>query len=165
MSSSNHQSVSSIVQSEQTIADNLPTAMPDAVFLVGDQSLTTVQVVAGYKQHISHEAQLVGVRAQLRILMTAIKAERKQMAATTLVVRATAATNLGQNTTGFASLGFEPRTAKKPTPAVKTVAIAKGTATRVARHTTGPKQKAKIHGTVPEPAPAPSPVTPSVVTK
>jgi hypothetical protein len=157
--------VSSIVQSEQTLADNLPTAMPTAVFLVGDQSLTSEQVVTGYKTHISHEAQLVTVRAQLRILTTAIKAERKLMAATTLVVRATAATSLGQNSTGFASLGFEPRTAKKPTPAVKTAAIAKGEATRVARHTTGPKEKLKIHGTVPEPAPAPSPVTPSVATK
>jgi len=157
--------VSSLVHSEQTLADNLPTAMPDAVFLVGTERLTSVQVAAGYKQHISNEAQLLAVRAQLRILTTAIKAERKLMAATTLVVRATAVTNLGQNSTGFASLGFEPRTPKKATPAVKVEAIAKGAATREARHTTGPKQKAKIHGTVPEPTPAPSPVTPSNVTK
>ena len=158
-------SIPSIVQSEQTLADNLPTAMPNAVFLVGSQSLTTTQVVAGYKQHITNEAQLVAVRAQLRILATAIKAERKLMAATTRVVRATAVTNLGQNSTSFASLGFAPRAAKKPTPAVKVVAIAKGAATREARHTAGPREKAKIHGTVPEPAPAPAPVTPSIVTK
>jgi hypothetical protein len=157
--------VSSLVQSEQVLADNLPTAMPDAVFVVGDQRLTSVQVSAGYKQHITNEAQLVAVRAELRNLVTAIKAERKLMAATTLVVRASAASGLGQNSSGFASLGFKPRTTKKAKPAVKTAAIAKGAATRVARHTTGPKEKLKIHGTVPEPAPAPSPVTPSIVTK
>jgi hypothetical protein len=155
--------VSLVVQSEQTIADNLPTAMPDAVFVVNGQTLTTAQVEAGYKLHIANEAQLIALRAQLRNAVSAIKAERKLMAATTIVVRASAASSLGQTSSGFASLGFEPRTRKPPTPAVKVGAIAKGAATRVARHTVGPSEKAKIHGTVPEPAPAP--VTPSVVTK
>ena len=146
MSSNKNKTVALTVQAEQTLADNLPAVMPDGVFVVYDQVVTAEQAVATYRQHITHEAQLGAVKAQLRILLTAIKAERKLAAATTLAVRASAAANLGQNSSGFALLGFLPRTVKKPTPAVKTVAIAKGAATRVARHTTGPKQKAKIHG-------------------
>jgi hypothetical protein len=146
MSSNKNKTVSLTVQAEQTLADNLPAAMPDGVFVVNDQFVSTAQAVATYKQHITHEAQLGAVKAQLRILVTAIKAERKLTSATTLAIRASAAANLGQNSNGFALLGFQPRSAKKPTPAVKTVAIAKGLATRVARHTTGPKQKAKIRG-------------------
>jgi hypothetical protein len=46
------------------------------------------------------------------------------------------------------------------TVAVKQEAIEKSLATRVARHTSGSKQKAKIHGELP-----PAPETPEVTTK
>jgi hypothetical protein len=51
--------------------------------------------------------------------------------------------------TTLADFGFTPRKAPKKTLAVKTEATAKTQATRSARHTMGPKQKAKVKGTVP----------------
>ncbi len=71
----------------------------------------------------------------------------------------------------LADYGITPPKARTPqTTEQKTEAVAKRKATREARHTTGPKQKAKIKGTVPTPAPAassttapatPAPATPS----
>jgi hypothetical protein len=74
----------------------------------------------------------------------------------------------------LADFGFEPRKRTVPAVETKAAAVDKSLATRAARHTMGPKQKAKIKGTVavtapatPPAAPAPaaaSPATPVVVT-
>ena len=59
--------------------------------------------------------------------------------------------------------GLAPRKRTNPTPATKAAAALKAKATREARGTKGKKQKAAIHGVVPEttpeaaPAPAPAP--------
>jgi len=60
--------------------------------------------------------------------------------------------------TTLADFGFSPRKSTKKTVATKTVATEKTKATRTLRHTMGPKQKAKVKGTVP--APSASPGTP-----
>jgi len=60
--------------------------------------------------------------------------------------------------TTLADFGFSPRKSAKKTVATKTVATEKTKATRTLRHTMGPKQKAKVKGTVP--APSASPGTP-----
>jgi hypothetical protein len=58
--------------------------------------------------------------------------------------------------------GLSPRKPVRKTVKVKAGAIEKDLATRVARHTEGPREKEAIHGTVTEPsAPAPAPVTPA----
>ncbi len=56
----------------------------------------------------------------------------------------------------LADFGYAPRKSSKKTLATKVEAVDKAKATREARHTVGPKQKAKIKGTVPAP-PAPAP--------
>jgi hypothetical protein len=57
--------------------------------------------------------------------------------------------------------GLTPRTRRAVDPQVQVDAAAKAKATREARHTMGPKQKAKIKGTVATTAPAtPAPATP-----
>jgi hypothetical protein len=69
--------------------------------------------------------------------------------------------------------GYAPRKPAAATPATKVSAAAKAKATRTARHTMGPKQKAPIKGTgsaspnpgdvtkLPTTTPSPSPVTPA----
>jgi len=69
----------------------------------------------------------------------------------------------------LADYGLAPPKARTPQTAdQKAAAVAKRKATRDARHTAGPKQKAKIKGTVPTPAtagsPAPAPATPAQAT-
>jgi hypothetical protein len=72
----------------------------------------------------------------------------------------------------LSDFGLKPRASTKKTLATKSEAAEKAKATRVARHTMGPKEKAKIKGTLPaeqpassatpasEPAPTATPVTP-----
>jgi hypothetical protein len=57
----------------------------------------------------------------------------------------------------LADFGLQPQKSRKKTVATKAVAIDKTKATRVARHTTGPKQKAKVKGATPPAAPAAGP--------
>jgi hypothetical protein len=61
----------------------------------------------------------------------------------------------------LADFGLTPRKARVVAPDVQVAAAAKAKATRAARHTMGPNQKAAIRGTV---APARSVPTPSVPT-
>jgi hypothetical protein len=56
----------------------------------------------------------------------------------------------------LAKFGLTPRRQHVPTPDEKVAAAAKGKATRAARHTLGPKQRASIKGTVPTSPPTPS---------
>lgn len=61
----------------------------------------------------------------------------------------------------LADFGFQPRKQTAPTVETKAAAAEKSLATRAARHTQGPKQKAKIKGTVPVTEPATTPAAPA----
>jgi hypothetical protein len=64
------------------------------------------------------------------------------IAAVEALVRVT----FGSASDRLGDFGLAPRPPYKRSVAVKAEAIERSAATRVARHTTGPKQKAKIHG-------------------
>jgi hypothetical protein len=80
-------------------------------------------------------------------------------------------TSYGNASTTLVDFGLTPRKARTPPSAEQVVtAVAKRAATRAARHTAGPKQKAAIKGSVdvavvttptPTPSAAPAPATPS----
>jgi hypothetical protein len=72
--------------------------------------------------------------------------------------------NLGASNPALADFGMKPRTPSKRTSAEKAQTAEKSLATRVARHTTGPKQKKVIHGSVPA-SPEPAPASPAVKPK
>jgi hypothetical protein len=56
----------------------------------------------------------------------------------------------GKTSTQLQSFGFTPNRVPVRTVKAKAAGVAKSAATREARHTMGKKQKAAIHGTVPE---------------
>jgi hypothetical protein len=64
----------------------------------------------------------------------------------------------GGSIEALATFGLTPRKTPVLTPEQRTAAAEKAKATRAARHTMGPKQKAQIKGTV---APAATPATPA----
>jgi hypothetical protein len=64
---------------------------------------------------------------------------------------------LGVTNPVLSDFGITPRKSAAKSLAVKAVAAEKSRATRVARHTMGPRQKASIHGVVPAPE---TPATP-----
>jgi hypothetical protein len=153
----------SILQEEKLLAA-LPTALPNATVIVGNVRKTTADLVADYQEHLDVEAEIVAVRAQLRNLTVKARGLRKTTRADTLALRGYATATLGENSTDFATLGFEPRKVGKPSVATVADAVVKRRATRVARHTQGPRQKAAIHGAPPamtEPPPAPAPAAPA----
>jgi hypothetical protein len=59
------------------------------------------------------------------------------------------------------SFGMTPRKVRARTVRAKAESAAKSAATRVARHTLGPRQKAAIHGVVAPPSETAPPATPS----
>jgi hypothetical protein len=65
-------------------------------------------------------------------------------------------TYYGPTSQSLIEYGLTPRKVRERTGAEKVEAAAKSAATRVARHTLGPRQKAGIHGSVP-----PAPQSPS----
>jgi hypothetical protein len=67
---------------------------------------------------------------------------------------------LGDDDNALLAFAMTPHKSGKRPVAVKAEAIEKSAATRVARHTLGPKEKAKIHGEVP-----PAPQAPEVKPK
>jgi len=69
---------------------------------------------------------------------------------------------LGRKSSALTTVGVKPdKTPETLTPAQEAAKVAKAAATRAARHTMGPKQKARIKGTVPA-TPTP-PATAAVV--
>ncbi len=63
-------------------------------------------------------------------------------------LKSTVAVAAGQDSTEYNEFGFAPRRAAKKSAEAKAQAVIKQRATREARHTMGPDQKAHIHGEV-----------------
>jgi hypothetical protein len=142
---------------EQKLVTELPQVLPNQTFVVGAVTLTCPEAVAQVEQHLTAEAQLANLKSQLRAAQTNIKGIRAQTGLTLRSIKTTAAFVLGANNPQYETLGFlAPKLRKVATVAEKALTAARNLATRVARGTKGPRQKAKIHGTVP------APVTPTV---
>jgi hypothetical protein len=62
----------------------------------------------------------------------------------------------GDSSPTLVDFGMKPKAVKARTGAAKVTAAQKAAATRLARHTLGPRQKAAIKGAAPAPAPAPA---------
>jgi hypothetical protein len=88
---------------------------------------------------------------EVMILRKLIKANHRLR----LSMRVFAELTHGAKHTALGDYGFKVRTRKKQTPVTKTLAAAKRRATRAARGTMGPRQRAKIKGVLPT-ASAPS---------
>jgi hypothetical protein len=90
--------------------------------------------------------------------LKAARANEPRLEAMVTAIHAVVRGNLGISNPALADFGMKPRTPSKRTSQEKAETAQKSLATRVARHTTGPKQKKAIHGTVPA-SPRPAPAT------
>jgi hypothetical protein len=162
----NQDTINAGLEVEQRLAQELPSVMPNAAFVVGSATMTSAQVVTQVEQHIANERALIALRAQLAAAEANIKVERAAVKATVKAVKAGATAALGVTSAQFQALGFETPKPRKPSVKVKAEGVDKNLATRVARGTKGSRQKEAIHGTVPATPPlasAPTPATPAVV--
>jgi len=149
---------------DQKLIDGLKKHAPALSSLfIGGASLQTADVIAILQARIDAATAAVSTRATWQ---TNVKADHDERAKTKTFVsglRQALQVAFAGQIDALADFGLKPRKVRVTTPEEKTEAAAKAKATRAARHTMGPKQKAQIKGTVPAPAtppePAPTPPT------
>jgi glutamate 5-kinase len=149
---------------ERTVAAELLTVLPNQTYLVDGVTMTGAEVVAQIDEHVTAEQQLLILRQQLVAAEAGIKGVRSKTSAALKTVKATAGVVLGNTSKPYLQLGFPAGKQRKTTIAAQAVGIEKSHATREARGTKGPRQKASIHGTVPAATTTtPAPATPATV--
>ena len=146
---------------EQTLLDGLDKhAAEIPSMVISGAMLTTKDMVATLQSRINAAKTTLSSRATWQ---TSIRTEQTLRDTTKTFVSGLKQGLLvafaGQLDT-LADFGLTERAVHVATPEEKTAAAAKAKATRVARHTMGPKQKAAIKGTVTAPAAA-RPATPA----
>ncbi len=115
-------------------------------FTVNDKPCTTQEVVDILQGRISKGLAAQAARSALQAAMKAFREERAQTAGFVSAFRAIVK-GMFQNPEKLADFGLSSRKSTKKTLDTKVTAVAKTKATRVARGTKGPKEKAKIKGT------------------
>ena len=145
--------------SDQSLSDGLTkhlATLPS--FTIGSASFKAADIITSLQERISTAGTVDSTRATWQ---TAVKANRDQRAKTNSLisgVRQTLQTMFAGSIDTLADFGLKPRkTPAAMPPEERAAAVAKARATRRARSTMGPKQKAKIKGTVPVAAPATEP--------
>lgn len=111
--------------------------------------ITVDDAITGLQSLIDSRAAVVAARAAAKLTITTENAKLPALVALFNGLLAFIMANFGADATALADFGLEPPPARTPlTAEQKAVAVAKRDATRKARGTAGPKQKAKVHGGV-----------------
>ena len=144
------------VAKDQKLIDGVQKHYAGQSLVLSGKSFTAPEAVQLLQERIDAAKTVETVHAALT---NAVAAETsKYVAALRQLVLAT----FGTNAEALVDFGIVPR--KQPTP-LKTdemgLRVARAKATRTARHTASPKQKAKIKGVVPTP---PNPIQPAATT-
>jgi hypothetical protein len=149
----------SLVAEATELAAKIESELPGAVFVVKGVKVTLAQAKATLLGYVTAVQSTNGGRAAVHTLVGAESDALDDMRDVARAIESFVISNYGENAAQLTALNLA---AKKPTRtvAVKAEAIAKGKATREVRHTLGPRQKEALHGTVPTPAPAPTPDKP-----
>jgi hypothetical protein len=137
-----------------------------ASILLGGQERSPKQIVAAFTAvlqantamdaaKLAYQQKLEAQRAALAVALSIEEQLKAYMQGT-----------YGKSNALLADFGFSPAKPPVKSAQVKADAAVKSAATRVARNTMGPKQKASIHGSVSSPEPAaPAPAVTPLVTK
>jgi hypothetical protein len=145
---------------EESIVAGLANLLPNASLPVAGKLMTSQELQARVKAHVNVMKAARATRAKYTELVAQDHSLRVEMGPVLTDVRNYVAALYGEHSAEFASFGFKQRKTPERTPATKVVAAEKMLATRLARHTMGPRQRSKIHGTVPAKPPADAPVAP-----
>jgi hypothetical protein len=145
---------------QQTAADqHLIDGFTDAAssitsLVIGSATVTTKDIVATLQSRIDARTTVEPARAPWQSAVQADRALEAKTKPFVAAVRASLLASFAGNIDTLAKFGLAPRQKPVTTPEVKVAAAAKAKATRAARHTMGPKQKASVKGTVSPTAPA-----------
>jgi hypothetical protein len=125
--------------------------------LVGKQ-VAVADLKKAIEADIAASDASVKAKADLHTVVAAERSSHAQLNPLLASFKHTVLAQFGESadaTSVLADFGFTPRKSTKTTSATKAAAAEKSKATREQRHTMGKRQKAKVHGTPPAPAPKP----------
>jgi len=160
---------------DQSLIVGIPKRMASAQFLVNETTYTVAQAVTLLQGRVTAATSMVIAKAAYQAAAKAADVAESTTAATVSGLIEVIYVAYGDDPAALADFGLPARKKGVMTPAQRLAASAKAKATRAARHTMGPKQKAAITGTVPAvtaseaasvvapvtSVPAASPVTPA----
>jgi hypothetical protein len=149
-----------LVQRDQSLLAGVQKDLANQSFTVQDKPCTTQDVVNVLQGRISKGQAVIAARAALAAAVKAFLEERTSTKGFVSAFRSIVH-GMFTNPATLADFGLEPRKSTKKTLETKVTAAEKTAATRTARGTKGPKEKAKIKGAVPATAPATKPTTPT----
>jgi hypothetical protein len=141
--------IDGLTQSQQTLPS----------FMIGNTSVKATDIITTLQGRIKTANTVDSTRATWQAAVKANREERAKSEPLISALRQTLLMMFSGSIETLAEYGLTPRKQPTPrTPEEKAVAAAKALATRKARNTMGPKQKAKIKGVVSPTAPATPPV-------
>src|ERR1019366_2714968 len=127
-----------------------------ASLVIASATVQKTDIVATLQSRIDSRKTVESARAAWQTAVQADRALEDKTKPFVAALRGSLLASFAGNIDTLARFGLVPRQKPVTTPEVKVAAAAKAKATRVARHTMGPKEKAKIKGTVTPTAPATS---------
>jgi hypothetical protein len=150
---------------DQQLIDGLSkhaSTLPSLTFL--GASHPTAAIIAALQARIASANTVSPAKATWQSTVQADRDERAKTKAFVSGLRQALQLVFAGSLEALADFGLKPRKQPAPrTPEQKAAAVAKAKATRAARHTMGPKQKAKVKGAVAQTAPAsPPPAAPTL---
>ncbi len=129
--------------------------------VIGGTSFTTAAIIGLLQARLATGSAVLTTRASWESAVQTDRDERTKTQQFVSGVRQAVQVAFAGSIDQLADFGLKPRKVTTRTPDEKAAAVAKAKATRAARHTMGPKQKAAIKGTVPATAPATPPAAPA----
>jgi hypothetical protein len=119
---------------------------------IAGKTYTPAELVALFESFDAKLAEVNAAEAKLRDAWAAYRSLSKEIAPIILGFQHVVRNIFGDQSEMLSDFGIAARTRSKPTVETQAAAVQKRLATREARHTLGPKQKAAIKG-APVPAP------------
>lgn len=135
------------IERNTNIAAALRAQFPSATLPIRGVAMRSTALAKAFDHATRAEQEVVLARAAY---LKAVQACREANAAITPLIepiRSFVVNTTGEQSAIAAAFGFAPRRVGKMTAEQRSLAVEKSLATRAARHTMGPRQKAAIHGT------------------
>jgi hypothetical protein len=138
--------MASLVATDTALVDKLPTVLPNASIVVDGETLNCKQICGVLQSELDVINKVLSLGAQYHAAVAEMKGLRPQGRKVRSTLKAMVTSTLGDTSAPFIALGYVPRKSPVANAVNKATAVVKRAATRLARHTMGPKQKAAIKG-------------------
>jgi hypothetical protein len=146
------------VAKDQKLIAGVQKRFAGASLILAGKTFTALEAAQFLQERIDVAGPVETARATWTSAVAAEKAKIADTKQYVLALEQLVRAMFGSNVEALAEFGLSPRTRATPTTEATALQIARAKATRAARGTVGPKQKAKIKGVVATP---PSPIEPA----